>query len=662
MANKTNWLWALRDKEKAMKTMGFSPVKQEQATPLPTVRNNQKASMKSTVAIIKEPKREKLSWSDEDSRDGWNDRLFLEGFYEVDSTVNDWERETRMSQVERSLKEIEKRKRKAENPHGVILSGGQRPNLNAVRAPFGRDLTGQSGTFTGLPGNPNAPAQITKFPYYGGRYPAYTNYANAANKNTVASKSGDATRPPTKEEMQAAYADMQNRFSGRYTGQHLNDAAEYVTNAATPQNNTQRKTQTATTPAKAQHQSRDARVRENYRARQQAEEDARYEDFDIEAAEAKLRDNAYWTERLLESRRQGYGFAGDEQIAEERNALEQEIKSAKDAADRRRERYIREKAAQMPESKPGDMLRWSAGNMPEANQNTFAVKPRFANTLYPEKTAGFYDRNIPQKNYYTKNKSIYGENTDKALDPISNILTATSLVPGIDTFADAAAIPVDLLRGDYISAGLDAFGILPFVGEVADTAKLARAGMNVADVAHDAGKVIDAVRTVDSAEDVIDAVKAADDVYSARKVDGTIKAFLDASDDPIAELTKMSSSIAKTSPIKVPESATIKPKAANKGYYHMEYNWVADDGYEYITRWHTRNPTAPLDQRDVWIVERKIKGIGAGPNHRQGLHQVCVGNNKWITYAEWRAATFANQNGFATELQKEWLKNGHWKA
>lgn len=63
MANKTNWLWALRDKEKAMKTMGLSPVKQGQATPLPTVRNNQKASMQSTVAIIKEPKREKLSWS-----------------------------------------------------------------------------------------------------------------------------------------------------------------------------------------------------------------------------------------------------------------------------------------------------------------------------------------------------------------------------------------------------------------------------------------------------------------------------------------------------------------------------------------------------------------------------------------------------------------------
>ena len=112
-------------------------------------------------------------------------------------------------------------------------------------------------------------------------------------------------------------------------------------------------------------------------------------------------------------------------------------------------------------------------NIPERKQDTFSVSPRFANTLYPETQAGFYDRNIPQKNYYTKEKSIYGENTDEALDTISNILTAASLVPGIDTFADVAAIPVDLLRGDYISAGLDAVGMLPFVGEVADTAKLA---------------------------------------------------------------------------------------------------------------------------------------------------------------------------------------------
>ena len=37
--------------------------------------------------------------------------------------------------------------------------------------------------------------------------------------------------------------------------------------------------------------------------------------------------------------------------------------------------------------------------------------------------------------------------------------------------------------------------------------------MNVADVAHDAAKVIDAVKISDKADDVVDVVKAADDVY-----------------------------------------------------------------------------------------------------------------------------------------------------
>ena len=68
---------------------------------------------------------------------------------------------------------------------------------------------------------------------------------------------------------------------------------------------------------------------------------------------------------MFESRRQGNGFEEDKYVAEERRALEEEIKSAKEAAERRRERYLREKAAQIPESKPGDMLRWSVGNMPE---------------------------------------------------------------------------------------------------------------------------------------------------------------------------------------------------------------------------------------------------------------------------------------------------------
>ena len=75
-----------------------------------------------------------------------------------------------------------------------------------------------------------------------------------------------------------------------------------------------------------------------------------------------------------------------------------------------------------------------------------------------------------------------GVEDDNLLDLISNILTVASLIPGMDTFADLAAIPVDLLRGDYLSAGLDAVGIIPFIGEVADTTKLAKMADKTLDV------------------------------------------------------------------------------------------------------------------------------------------------------------------------------------
>ncbi len=79
----------------------------------------------------------------------------------------------------------------------------------------------------------------------------------------------------------------------------------------------------------------------------------------------------------------------------------------------------------------------------------------------------------------------FGNTKGSSLDTLSNLLSAASLIPGVDTVADALAIPVDIARGDWVSAGLDLLGIIPFVGEVADTAKIAR----VADNAIDAAKV-----------------------------------------------------------------------------------------------------------------------------------------------------------------------------
>ena len=79
----------------------------------------------------------------------------------------------------------------------------------------------------------------------------------------------------------------------------------------------------------------------------------------------------------------------------------------------------------------------------------------------------------------------FGNTKGSSLDALSNLLTAASLIPGLDTFTNLASIPVDLARGDFLSAGLSAAGMVPFVGEVADTAKLAK----MADKAVDTAKI-----------------------------------------------------------------------------------------------------------------------------------------------------------------------------
>ena len=87
----------------------------------------------------------------------------------------------------------------------------------------------------------------------------------------------------------------------------------------------------------------------------------------------------------------------------------------------------------------------------------------------------------------------FGKTKGSTLDALSDLLAAASLIPGVDSITDLLSIPVDLARGDFLSAGLDAIGILPLVGEVADTAKLAK----IAD------KAIDTAKAVDKTSDVV---------------------------------------------------------------------------------------------------------------------------------------------------------------
>ncbi len=70
----------------------------------------------------------------------------------------------------------------------------------------------------------------------------------------------------------------------------------------------------------------------------------------------------------------------------------------------------------------------------------------------------------------------------KLLDTISNVLNTASLIPGLDTFTNLASIPIDLARGDLLSAGLSAIGAIPAVGEIADTAKLAKMADKATDI------------------------------------------------------------------------------------------------------------------------------------------------------------------------------------
>lgn len=110
----------------------------------------------------------------------------------------------------------------------------------------------------------------------------------------------------------------------------------------------------------------------------------------------------------------------------------------------------------------------------------------------------------------------FGNTKGKALDAISDLLTAASFIPGIDTFTNLAAIPVDLARGDYLSAGLDLFGVIPFVGEVADVGKTVK----MVDKATDIAK---ATNKTKKSKSIIKATRKSDALKSVDKLPSNIQ-------------------------------------------------------------------------------------------------------------------------------------------
>lgn len=93
----------------------------------------------------------------------------------------------------------------------------------------------------------------------------------------------------------------------------------------------------------------------------------------------------------------------------------------------------------------------------------------------------------------------FGDTKGSRLDALSNLLRAASLIPGVDIATNFVSIPVDLARGDFLSAGFSVLGMIPFVGEVGDVAKYADKGIDVAKVANkasDAGKTTQKFRKI----------------------------------------------------------------------------------------------------------------------------------------------------------------------
>ena len=82
----------------------------------------------------------------------------------------------------------------------------------------------------------------------------------------------------------------------------------------------------------------------------------------------------------------------------------------------------------------------------------------------------------------------------EALDHISNALAVASFIPGADTITNLISLPVDLARGDFVSAGLDAVGVIPIIGEIADVAKTADKVSDVTKIAKVADKTIDTAK------------------------------------------------------------------------------------------------------------------------------------------------------------------------
>ena len=177
------------------------------------------------------------------------------------------------------------------------------------------------------------------------------------------------------------------------------------------------------------------------------------------------------------------------------------------------------------------------------------------------------------------------------------MLIIASLIPGADTITNIASIPVDLIRGDYISAGLSAIGAIPVVGEIADTAKLAKTADKIVDAAKGADNAIDAAKAIDNATDAAKTAKAAKKIVSvADNAQSVAKEYNLGIDGFFGEKGKNVRILKSDDPIKT--SADFYKRIGNGGKQSVLPNGkgvqtIFDDGSRVVYRIKTSTPDSP---------------------------------------------------------------------
>lgn len=108
----------------------------------------------------------------------------------------------------------------------------------------------------------------------------------------------------------------------------------------------------------------------------------------------------------------------------------------------------------------------------------------------------------------------FGNTKGNALDTLSIALSAAGLIPVVGISADLAATVVDALRGDYLGSALSLLSAVPFVGEAAGMAKIAK----VADTIHDIDKAKDVLKVADKLSDAAKVSNKIDNISTTKLI------------------------------------------------------------------------------------------------------------------------------------------------